>query len=223
MTWIDAVKNLCKGLTLTFQHLLRLNQRKKPSSIEDKNYFNHKEGLVTIKYPKESIPVPDIGRYQLHLDIEDCIGCDQCARICPVNCIQIETIRSVNDLGFTSDGTKKKLYLPKFDIDMAKCCYCGLCTVVCPTECLIMTDAYDYPVQKISELNFHWYDISPEEAEIKRKEWQDYELAKKQAKLNAIKKENNETNTITVEEPTPKKFFKPKSTTPRESDEEVKK
>jgi len=192
------IKKLLDGLLLTFQHLLKFNQRKASLSIQDDKYFNVTEGLVTIKYPKEKIPVPDIGRYQLHLDIEDCIGCDQCARICPVNCIEIETIRSVEDLGFTSDGTKKKLYLPKFDIDMAKCCFCGLCTVVCPTECLVMTSEYDYSTQKISEMTFHWRDIEPEEAIKKQKEWEEYELAKKQAKLNAIaseeksKSENNE-------------------------------
>lgn len=184
------IKNLLNGLKLTFLHFLKFNHRKKTYSIDNVHYFENKEGLVTIKYPKEAIPVPDVGRYQLHLDIEDCIGCDQCARICPVKCIEIETIRSVNDLGTTSDGTKKKLYLPKFDIDMAKCCYCGLCTVVCPTECLVMTKEYDYPTQEVSELHFHWQDLTPEEAIIKRKEWEEYEHAKKLAKQNAIKNEN---------------------------------
>jgi formate hydrogenlyase subunit 6/NADH:ubiquinone oxidoreductase subunit I len=81
---------------------------------------------------------------------------------------------------------------------MAKCCFCGLCTVVCPTECLVMTSEYDYSTQKISEMTFHWRDIEPEEAIKKQKEWEEYELAKKQAKLNAIaseeksKSENNE-------------------------------
>lgn len=195
MNFFTFIKKLWAGLKLTFQHLKKFNQRKKVLSVDNKNYFHQKEGLVTIKYPKENLPVPDIGRYQLHLDIEDCIGCDQCARICPVNCIEIETIRSVEDLGMTSDGTKKKLYLPKFDIDMAKCCFCGLCTVVCPTECLVMTKDYDYPTQKLSELKFHWYDITPEQAIQKRKEWEDYELAKKEAKLKASISDKNSENT----------------------------
>ncbi len=194
MKWLSYLSKLWSGLLLTFQHLKKLNTRKAPSSIESPNFFQEKEGLVTIKYPREQIPVPDIGRYQLHLDIEDCIGCDQCARICPVNCITIETIRSIEDLGVTSDGTKKKLYLPKFDIDMAKCCFCGLCTVVCPTECLVMTSNYDYPTTQLSEMNFHWENITAEQAEIKRKEWQEYELAKKQAKLNAIQNDSSPQN-----------------------------
>lgn len=187
MSWGTYIQNLWSGLKLTFQHLSKLNKRKPVVSIQNSQYFQQADGLVTIKYPKEHLPVPDIGRYQLHLDIEDCIGCDQCARICPVNCIEIETIRSVQDLGMTSDGTPKKFYLPKFDIDMAKCCYCGLCTVVCPTECLIMLKEYDYAAVNIQELNFHWNDITPEQAEEKRKEWEAYELAKKEAKLNASK------------------------------------
>jgi NADH-quinone oxidoreductase subunit I len=175
---------LWKGLSLTFRHLTNLMRRRTPISIQSDEYFKQ-QGLVTIKYPQEQIPVPDNGRYQLHLDIEDCIGCDQCARICPVNCIEIETIRSVESLGTTSDGTPKRLYIPKFDIDMAKCCFCGLCTVVCPTECLIMTKDYDYSTVKISDLNFHWQDIDQATAEIKKKEWENYELAKKQAKIQA--------------------------------------
>ncbi len=218
MSGFDFAKNLWTGLKLTFQHLSKLNQRRKNISVENPNYFKQSEGLVTIKYPKENIPVPDIGRYQLHLDVEDCIGCDQCARICPVNCIEIETIRSIEDLGMTSDGTKKKLYLPKFDIDMAKCCFCGLCTVVCPTECLIMTKDYDYPALNLSELNFHWDDLTPEQADAKRKEWEEYELAKKQAKLNAAKAEgqNKETNETNVPQ---KPLIKLKTKTDKKEDE----
>ncbi len=65
---------------------------------------------------------------------------------CPVDCITIETIKSTPDvdLGLTSVGTKKRLYVPRFDIDIAKCCYCGLCVPPCPTECIKMTDVYEF-------------------------------------------------------------------------------
>ncbi|MCK7520828.1 MAG: 4Fe-4S binding protein [Ignavibacteriales bacterium] len=27
--------------------------------------------------------------------MDDCIGCDQCSRACPVNCIEIETVKGL--------------------------------------------------------------------------------------------------------------------------------
>ncbi|HEY6952122.1 MAG TPA: 4Fe-4S dicluster domain-containing protein, partial [Bacteroidota bacterium] len=76
----------------------------------------------------------------------DCIGCDQCSMACPVDCITIETIKATpdQDLGVTSTGNKKRLHVPRFDIDIAKCCYCGLCVPPCPTECIVMTDVYEF-------------------------------------------------------------------------------
>ena len=131
---------------------------------------------------------PDISeviRCQLHLSTEDCIACDQCARICPVNCIKIESIRAVADLGRTADGTKKKFYLPTFDIDMAKCCYCGLCTVVCPTDCLTMSSVYDFPADNLEQLNFSFGNLTDAEKEQKLAEWADFEAAKKTLKTNS--------------------------------------
>ena len=101
---------------------------------------------VTIQYPHVKPKLPDRVRNRLYVNIDDCIGCDQCSMACPVNCITIETIKSTPDvdLGLTSKGTKKRLYVPRFDIDIAKCCYCGLCVFPCPTECIKMTDVYEF-------------------------------------------------------------------------------
>jgi NADH-quinone oxidoreductase subunit I len=38
------------------------------------------------------------------------------------------------DLGKTSQGKKKALWVTPFDIDFAKCCYCQLCVFPCPTS-----------------------------------------------------------------------------------------
>ncbi len=112
----------------------------------DNNYFKQMEGTNTIQYPSQKLPIPEVGRYQLDVEMDDCIVCDLCAKVCPVDCIDIEAIKATEAIGQTSDGTTKRLYAAKFDIDMAKCMYCGLCTIVCPTECIVMTNQYDKSV-----------------------------------------------------------------------------
>jgi NADH-quinone oxidoreductase subunit I len=169
-----------KGMQLTILHMLRAGSRRTVQDIQHPAYFEDSKGLSTLLYPYESVPVPDHGRYMLHNEIEDCIVCDKCAKICPVDCIEIEPIRSVGEFGKTSDGTSKRIYAAKFDIDMAKCCFCGLCTTVCPTECLVMTPEYDLPVFDLGKLNFGFGNLSEEEAESKRREWEE-EKAKKEA------------------------------------------
>lgn len=195
-------------MRLTWSHAWGALTRRKPMSVEDKRYFGETTGLVTIKYPQEHIPVPDVGRYHLVLDEEDCIGCDQCARVCPVNCIEIETIRSVEDLGLTSDGTKKKLYLAKFNIDLAKCCFCGLCTVVCPTECLYMEKDYDYSEENVEAFTGHYGMLTPEEIIEKHKAWAAYEEAKRLAKEQA--KQSSQPTTETTASAESKPVVKPK-------------
>ena len=178
-----AYKTLREGLKLTFSHLKDATKSRKPLGVEESNYFDQQNGLFTTQYPFESLPVPDNGRYRLDNEIDDCIVCDKCAKICPVNCIDIEPIKSADEIGRTSDGTSKRLYAAKFDIDMAKCCFCGLCTTVCPTECLTMTKAYDFSE---FDVKLHTYAFgNMTEAEIREKKAEEEEINRKkeQAKL----------------------------------------
>ena len=127
-------------------------------TITWRHMVNIRKGNVTLQYPEERWPRPerDIGfdqddynviRSRLHVDMDDCIGCLKCERVCPVDCIKIETekvdkgedIPDVGHTGITSNGTKKALLLTRFDIDMTECCYCNLCTYPCPEECIYMT------------------------------------------------------------------------------------
>jgi formate hydrogenlyase subunit 6/NADH:ubiquinone oxidoreductase subunit I len=174
----SGLKSLWGGLMLSFRHLRKAGNRRNQSYISDPDYFTQKEGLVTLKYPYETIPVPDNGRYRLYNEIDDCIVCDLCAKICPVNCIEIESIKATEEVGITSDGTKKRLYAPKFDIDMAKCCYCGLCTTVCPTDCLTMTKVYDFAEIDIKNMIYHFTDLTPEQAQEKQEQFEKQQAAK---------------------------------------------
>lgn len=179
---IHAIKTSWKGLRLTFRHFFAIGKKRKSFDIKSDNYFQQQDGQVTLQYPKETLPVPENGRYQLQIEMDDCIGCDLCAKVCPVDCIEIETIKGTGPIGQTSDGTTKRLYVPKFDIDMAKCMYCGLCTVVCPTECLTMSDTFDKSTTNLADLTYKFSDMSPELAEQKRKELADAKAAKARPK-----------------------------------------
>jgi NADH-quinone oxidoreductase subunit I len=165
---LHAFKTVFKGLGLTMAHFLAARKSRKVISITDKDYFLQDSGITTIQYPHQKLPVPEIGRYQLDVEMDDCIVCDLCAKICPVDCIDIESIKATEAIGKTSDGTTKRLYAAKFDIDMAKCMYCGLCTVVCPTECLVMTDTYDRSMPDLKEMIYKFSEMTPEDAADKR-------------------------------------------------------
>lgn len=165
---LNAFKTVRSGLSLTLRHFFAAKQSRTVRSITDPEYFLQDTGITTIQYPHAKLPVPDAGRYQLDVEMDDCIVCDLCAKICPVDCIEIESIKATEAIGKTSDGTTKRLYAARFDIDMAKCMYCGLCTVVCPTECIIMTDTYDRSMIDLNQMIYKFSDMSPEEADEKR-------------------------------------------------------
>ncbi len=186
---LNGFKTGWVGMSLTFKHLFASNKQRIVSSIKSDNYFKqHADGTNTIQYPKQQLPVPEVGRYQLDVEIDDCIVCDLCAKVCPVDCIDIEAIKATEAIGQTSDGTTKRLYAAKFDIDMAKCMYCGLCTVVCPTECIVMTNQYDKSVPEINLLTYQFSDMPAELAEEKRKLFDAAQAEKAAAKLAALKK-----------------------------------
>lgn len=223
-TYFSTIKSgfssLMEGLGLTFKHFKAATEKRKPIGVEDKEYFSQDTGIVTTEYPYEAIPVPDNGRYRLHNEIDDCIVCDLCAKICPVNCIDIVPVKSPEEIGKTSDGTTKRIYAATFDIDMAKCCYCGLCTTVCPTECLTMTKTFDYSEFDVRNMNYHFTDLSPEQAEEKKKIYEEFEKEKQRLKAESSKKIEEKPVAETTGATTEKKpAFKPViKTTPKAED-----
>ena len=209
----DGIRTTLGGLKLTFRHLWQARNRRSNHNIGTSGYFNEQEGMVTLQYPLEVMPIPDNGRYRLHNEMDDCIVCDKCAKVCPVDCIDIEPIKATGEVGKASDGSPIRLYAAKFDIDMAKCCYCGLCTTVCPTECLTMTKTFDYSEFDVRDMNYHYSNLSPEEAEAKKALYEQFmrekEELKKQKATPASTADSPET---TEEKPVvrPKPAFAPK-------------
>ncbi|QJW88328.1 4Fe-4S dicluster domain-containing protein [Spirosoma taeanense] len=177
-----GIRTTLKGLSLTFRHLKNATHRRTPEGIADANYFDQQNGLVTLQYPHEQLPIPDNGRYRLRNEIEDCIVCDKCAKVCPVDCITIDAIKATEEVGRASDGSPIRLYAAKFDIDMAKCCYCGLCTAVCPTECLTMDKKFDYSEFELGKLTYQFAELTPAEAEEKRALYEQFVREKEEQK-----------------------------------------
>lgn len=181
-------------MRLTLRHLWNARKRRKMVDIRSDDFFGGQEGMVTIQYPQETIPIPDNGRYRLHNEIDDCIVCDKCVKVCPVDCIDIEPIRAIEEIGKASDGSPIRLYAAKFDIDMAKCCYCGLCTTVCPTECLTMTKTFDYSEWDVRDMVYNYTNLTPEEADEKRRLLEQFQ--KEKEALKAVPKP-----AVTAEQP----------------------
>lgn len=168
----QAVSTIMIGMGVTFRHLFQKS--------------------VTIQYPEQRLKLPERERNRLFVNMDDCIGCDQCAKACPVNCIDIETIKAVpgdivGKTGLTSQGKKKALFVPKFTIDFAKCCYCQLCVFPCPTECIYMTEVFEFSEFKREGLLYEFTDMTPEKAAEKRKKAEEYAAEQARKKEQAAK------------------------------------
>jgi NADH-quinone oxidoreductase chain I len=161
----QSIWTILIGMNVTFKHLFT--------------------PAVTIQYPDVRLKLPERARNRLYVNMDDCIGCFQCDMACPVDCISIETVKSLptEDLGTTSTGQKKKLWVTQFDIDIAKCCYCGLCVYPCPTECIKMTDVYEFSEFDRTNLIYNYATLTPAEiTEVKaRASEMEKEVAAKKA------------------------------------------
>ena len=201
-----GIRSTVKGLSLTLGHLRHATKRRKPTGIAGDNYFDLQNGLVTLQYPHEQLPIPDNGRYRLHNEMDDCIVCDKCAKVCPVDCITIEPIKATGEVGRASDGSPIRLYAATFDIDMAKCCYCGLCTVVCPTECLTMEKTFDFSTLNLGDLTYSFANLTPEQAIEKRALYEQFVQEKVAAKTVAAPAKTD----VATETPAPTTPAKPR-------------
>jgi formate hydrogenlyase subunit 6/NADH:ubiquinone oxidoreductase subunit I len=96
-------------------------------------YRNLFKKRATILYPfkeRELIPIPKGLRGKPSFDLQKCIGCSMCFRVCPS-----ETIEMIDD----EEGKRPKR--PIFRID--RCTFCAQCEDVCPTHAIVMSDNFE--------------------------------------------------------------------------------
>jgi NADH-quinone oxidoreductase subunit I len=115
-----AIQTIAEGMFVTLWYFFQTYRRK----------------AFTQQFEYPELPVPVRPRYRgFHrFDLTTCIGCDKCARACPVDCIYIEKIKNPVGKGFRVNG---------FKIDYTKCMFCALCVDPCPVDCIFMGATYD--------------------------------------------------------------------------------
>ncbi|MBE3595426.1 MAG: NADH-quinone oxidoreductase subunit NuoI [Hydrogenibacillus sp.] len=126
---------LLKGLGVTFKEMF------KPK--------------VTTKYPDEPFEFPNRVRGIQKLYPDKCIVCNQCAIICPTQCITLKGKPH-------PDPEKKGKVLEYFDINFEICILCDFCTEVCPTEAIVMTTNFELATYSRDALNkdMQWLDAN---------------------------------------------------------------
>lgn len=131
---------------------------------------------ITLLYPEQRPVIPP-GHRGLHAyDEPKCILCHQCANVCPVSCISIESVG------------KGKTGLPtRYDVDYSKCLFCNLCAEVCPTQCVWLTERYNLASRTREECVLRLArpktpeEIAAREAELARREAERKAQPKKEA------------------------------------------
>ena len=105
-TWFgnvrQAVRTIAAGLNVTLGTMVQTFRRR--------TFASHFE------YPERPVPVRPRYRGFHRFDLTTCIGCDKCARACPVDCIYIDKEKvPPPGKGFLVTG---------FKIDYTKCMFC---------------------------------------------------------------------------------------------------
>src|SRR4051812_9694920 len=108
-----------------------------PTVVQD----DKTEGLFTVEYPDERLPVYERFRFLPVLVYDDadgnvrCTSCNICAKVCPPQCIWMTQAK----------GPKGNVVpLPEdFYIDMDVCMNCGLCSEYCPFDAIKMDQNFE--------------------------------------------------------------------------------
>ncbi|MEM9777844.1 MAG: 4Fe-4S binding protein [Chloroflexota bacterium] len=175
-----------KGLRTTMKHFIRTYTVPWNFSGEDK--FNQEtlkvrqslkaEGVISVNYPEEKLPVPERFRFVPFLVMDDpmpgqkagkdwCTACGICAKVCPPQCIWIERGKQPNGRPKSEPGA--------FFIDIDICMNCGYCAEFCPFDAIKMDHDYElasydrssahiHDKERLSKPISYWRAIAPDRA-----------------------------------------------------------
>ena len=109
-------------------------------AMENDMFKNLKEKPVTLRFPYERVePVEGI-RAKVSWDIEKCIGCSLCVRICPGNAIEL-----------IGRGRRAEIRY-----NVGRCLFCGECVDVCPTKAIYATEDFELVFNSRREMITHF-------------------------------------------------------------------
>lgn len=117
---LKAIWYLIDGHLTVFKHLF-----KKP---------------VTLEYPEKKRVLN--GEFRGKLEVNGCIGCGICKKVCPSGAINYE-----------KDETGKII---SYTFDLNKCIFCGNCKYYCPQSAIKMTNEYELATDTKSDLKLKY-------------------------------------------------------------------
>ncbi len=144
---------IIQGLWVTLKHFFQTyltdlrsgKQRYTTKAGIEERVSPNTDGIFTIQYPEEKLPIPEEFRFLPFLVYEPgengeknyrCTSCGICSKVCPPQCIWI--VRK------TDPVTGKPVPEPaEFYVDIDICMNCGFCAEFCPFDAIKMDHDFE--------------------------------------------------------------------------------
>jgi formate hydrogenlyase subunit 6/NADH:ubiquinone oxidoreductase subunit I len=95
----------------------------------------------TVAYPYGPLELQETYQGRVVVDIDACIGCGQCVRVCPTGGLKVERL--------ADRGVRVR-------IEHQRCASCGLCEVSCRRDAIRLVAAFVDPAMSKDELVEEW-------------------------------------------------------------------